>query len=131
MTRRCLTLAFLLSFCFVGAARADGVPPEVFACSGSVGSPCTFNGSGTCQSTTCTGIDKANWDRDSGAAPPTYTYSCLACVPAGGGKDSGSDQTTDSSGCAVGGRIARTIGPWLAAGLFGAAVMLTRRRPRR
>jgi hypothetical protein len=27
--------------------------------------------------------------------------------------------------------LARTIGPWLAAGLFGAGMMLVRRRPRR
>jgi hypothetical protein len=27
--------------------------------------------------------------------------------------------------------LARTIGPWLAAGLFAAAMMLARRRPRR
>ena len=137
MTQRCLTLAFLFSVCLVGTARADVPPPEVWACHASaggdlpVGSPCTNNGPGTCQNTTCTGIDKANWDRDSGASPPTYTYACVSCVPNGSWKDAGSDQTKDSSGCAVGGRLARTIGPWLAAGLFAAAMMLARRRPRR
>jgi hypothetical protein len=139
MTSQRLSLAFLFTVCLVGLARADLPPPESLACwtsSGSVqplalGSPCTFNGPGTCKNTTCTGIDKAKWDHDSGADPPTYTYACVACVPNGGGKDSGSDQTKDSSGCAIGGRLARTVGPWLAAGLFAAAMMLARRRPRR
>jgi hypothetical protein len=110
MSRECLSLAILLSVCFVGTARADVIPepPEVFAClSLTAGSPCSNNGPGTCQNATCT----------TGAS--SSGYSCLKCVPA------------DSSGCAMGGRLARTVGPWLAAGLFGAAVMLARRRPRR
>jgi hypothetical protein len=37
----------------------------------------------------------------------------------------------DSSGCAVGGWVsAKTLGPWLLAGLFGAIVMLARRQRR-
>jgi hypothetical protein len=139
MKRQSLALAFLLSVGLAGAARADVPPPETMACwtsSGSVeplalGSRCTFNGPGTCQNTTCTRTGIANWDRDASATPPTNTYACVACVPNGGGKDSGSDQTKDSSGCAIGGPLARTIGPWLAAGLFAAAMMLARRRPRR
>ena len=113
MNRRCLTLALLLSVGLAGAAHADVVPlaPDVFACASlTVGSPCTYNGPGTCQNATCT--DSAN--------PTANQYNCVKCVP-----------TKDSSGCAVGGRLARTVGLWLAAGLFGAATMLARRRPRR
>jgi hypothetical protein len=109
MNRQCLALALLFSLCLVGAARADAVPPppEVSACvSLTVGSPCTFNGPGTCENATCT--------------TGTSQYSCVKCVP-----------TDKDSGCAIGGRLARTIGPWLAAGLFAAAMMLARRRPRR
>ena len=119
MNRQCLTWALFLSVCFAGAARADMPPPEAMACWGSsgsaeslpVGSPCNYNGPGTCQNATCTG-----------ANPSTNPYSCLKCVPTGSGGD---------SGCTIGGRLARTVGPWLAAGLFGAAMMLVRRRPRR
>jgi hypothetical protein len=122
MNRQCLALALLLSVGLAGAARADLVPlpPDVSAClSLTAGSPCTNNGPGTCQNATCT--TSAN----------SSGYGCLKCVPNGGWKDSGSDQSKDSSGCSIGGRLARTIGPWLAAGLFAAAMMLTRRRPRR
>jgi hypothetical protein len=122
MTRQLLSLALLFSVCLVGAARADLVPlpPDVSAClSLTVGSPCTNNGPGTCQNATCTD------------SPGASGYSCLKCVPNGSGKDSGSDQSKDSSGCTIGGRLARAVGPWLAAGLFGAATLLTRRRPRR
>jgi hypothetical protein len=139
MTRNCLafSLALLLGVCFAGTARADMPPPEVSACHATAGgslpidSSCDNGGPGTCQNTTCTGIDKANWDRDSSADPPTYTYACVACVPNGSGKDAGSDQTKDSSGCAIGGRFARTVGPWLVASGFGAAILLARRRFRR
>jgi hypothetical protein len=113
MNRQCLTLALLFSVCFVGAARADLVPvaPEVYACASlTVGSACTYNGPGTCQNATCT------------TGTSTSQYGCVKCVPNGSGGD---------SGCAVGGRLARTVGPWLAAGLFGAATMLVRRKPRR
>ena len=122
MIWRCLSLALLFSFCFAGAARADAVSPEVFACSpGSLGSPCSYyKGSGTCQNATCWQKDMANWNPDASAYPPLTSYDCLSCVV-----------TEDSSGCAIGGRLARTVGPWLVAGLFGACVMLARRRPRR
>jgi hypothetical protein len=125
MNRQCLSLALLFSVGFAGAARADALPPDAVACfSGTqqAGSPCTFNGPGICQNATCTGIDKLNWDRDASATPPTIQYSCVKCIPTGAGTD---------SGCAVGGRLARTVGPWLVAGLFAAGVMLARRRPRR
>jgi hypothetical protein len=49
----------------------------------------------------------------------------------GAGGTSGSDagKPSDSSGCAVGGWLsAKALGPWLLAGLFGAIVMLARRR---
>ena len=122
MTRQLLSLALFFSVCLVGAARADvvPVPPDVFAClSLTLGSPCSNNGPGTCQPATCTD------------SPGSSVYPCSKCVPTGSGKDSGSDQSKDSSGCAMGGRLARAVGPWLAAGLFGAATLLTRRRPRR
>lgn len=52
----------------------------------------------------------------------------------GAGGTSGSDRgkPDDSSGCAVGGGwlSAKALGPWLLAGLFGAIVMLARRRRR-
>ena len=116
MNRQCLTWALFLSVCFAGAARADMPPPEAMACWGSsgsaeslpVGSPCNYNGPGTCQNATCT--------------IGTSQSSCVKCIPTDAGKD---------SGCSIGGRLARTVGPWLAAGLFAAAMMLARRRPRR
>jgi hypothetical protein len=133
MTRKCLSLALLFSVCLVGVARADVPPPEVTACHANaggilpIGSPCINNGLGTCQNTTCTRTGIANWDRDASATPPTNTYACVACVPVSIGTDLGGD----GCGCAVGGRLVRTVGPWLAAGLFGAAMMLARRKPRR
>jgi hypothetical protein len=51
----------------------------------------------------------------------------------GAGGTSGSDagKPNDSSGCAVAGWLsAKALGPWILAGLFGAAVMLARRRRR-
>jgi hypothetical protein len=55
-------------------------------------------------------------------------------APAGGAAGtSGSDRgkPDNSSGCAVGGWLsAKALGPWLLAGLFGAIVMLARRRRR-
>lgn len=111
MNRQCLALALLLSVGLARAARADvaPLPPEVDACySLTVGSACTYNGPGTCQNATCT--------------IGTSQSSCVKCVPTDAGKD---------SGCSIGGRLARTVGPWLAAGLFAAAMMLARRRPRR
>ena len=110
MNRQCLSLAILLTLGSGGVARADvaPLPPEAMACvSLTVGSACTYNGPGTCQTATCT--------------IGTSQSSCVKCVPTEPSKD---------SGCSIGGRLARTVGPWLAAGLFAAAMMLARRRPR-
>ena len=75
---------------------------------------------------------------DGGSA--TAPSSCLSYTPGGAGGQggtggaggaSGSDagKPSDSSGCAVGGWLsAKALGPWLLAGLFGAIVMLARRR---
>jgi hypothetical protein len=111
MNRQRLSLAIFLTVGLAGTARADVIPlpPEAIACiSLTVGGACTYNGPGTCQNATCT--------------TGTTQSSCVKCVPTEPSKD---------SGCSIGGRLARTVGPWLAAGLFAAAMMLTRRRPPR
>jgi hypothetical protein len=55
--------------------------------------------------------------------------STAATAGAGSAVDAG--KPNDSGGCAVGGWLsANTLGPWLLAGLFGAIVMLARRRRR-
>jgi hypothetical protein len=52
-----------------------------------------------------------------------------ATTGAGGAIANDAGKPNDSSGCAVGGWLsANTLGPWLLAGLFGAIVMLARRR---
>jgi hypothetical protein len=54
-----------------------------------------------------------------------------ATTGAGGAIANDAGKPNDSSGCAVGGWIsAKALGPWLLAGLFGAIVMLARRRRR-
>ena len=116
------SLTFLLGIGFAGAAHADLTPPEVSACASlAVGSPCNNNGPGTCQYAACT---------QSSAGPSWTPYPALCCVATGTGKDSGSDGNKDSSGCAIGGNLAGTVGPWMVAGLFGSGVMLARRRRR-
>jgi hypothetical protein len=66
-----------------GTARADVAPPETSPCVGKqVGDSCTYNGAGTCQSSTCSKLDYLNWDRDASASPPVTTYACVKCLPA-------------------------------------------------
>ena len=73
-------------------AHADLVPPEVPPCNGKqVGDACTYNGSGTCRSQTCTRLDYTSFNHDASSGPTTVTYTCLECLggtsPDGGPKD--------------------------------------------
>ncbi len=115
------------------AAWADVAPPDTSECqSRKAGDPCT---GGTCVVETCYRRDYTNWDQDASPMPPSVPYDCLVCIaqPTATGTVTGTGTTTtdtkdDDSGCSVGGSAARSLGPWLLAGLFGAAVMLIRRR---
>jgi hypothetical protein len=62
-------------------ARADVAPPETEPCQGkTTGDACVYNGSGTCQTQTCSKLDYAHWDRDASSSPPSATYACLKCI---------------------------------------------------
>jgi hypothetical protein len=66
-------------------------------------------------------------------APATGGTNSGGAVTAGTGGTGGNDQNnqSDSGGCAVAGWLSvKTFGPWLLASLFGAIVMLARRRRR-
>ena len=74
-----LSIAMLLG----PQALADSIPPEIDAClKKQVGDTCA-NGliPGTCQSSTCLGVDFASWDRDASSSPPLINHTCLMCLP--------------------------------------------------
>jgi hypothetical protein len=91
-------------------ARADSIPPNEEACVlKSAGASCD---AGVCQTSTCSRIDYAHWDRDASTAPPTTHYSCVLCQPAGS-KDAGSMVMSDAGGKAAadaGGSLATDAG---------------------
>ena len=130
-----------------GPARADVAPPDTSACAAlSAGAACVYNGTGTCQNSTCSKLDYANWDRDASASPPSMNYACLKCIPdtdtatstttatstiTTAGIDGGTSPSADDSACAIGKQVtAKRVAPWLLAGSFSLLFVLARRRRR-
>lgn len=118
-------------------AAADVIPPDVDACrSQQVGSACGGTvgvPAGRCQQDTCSRIDYAGWNRDAMAAPPSMQYPCVRCVSGSASDaavaDGGAASPSSSGGCSVVTTAAgRRFGPWLLAGLVGAAFLVRRRR---
>lgn len=123
-----------------GWAAGDVIPPDVDACrSQQVGAACGGAmgvPAGRCQQDTCSRIDYAGWNRDAMAAPPSMQYACVRCVAGAsdagsndGGAADGGAAPSSSGGCSVVTTPAgRRFGPWLLAGLVGAAFLVRRRR---
>jgi hypothetical protein len=132
-------------------AWADAVPPDTYACdpasapshfdSSKIGTPCSFNGAqGTCQKTTCSGIDYEHWDRDASATAPSIKFDCLECTTSDGGTSPTTDgghatstgstsPSSNSGGCSATGTSAlRSAGPWLLALVIPLLTFASRRR---
>lgn len=125
-------VAAMLLVC--GAVRADTAPPESAPCiQKEAGAACTYGGrDGTCTDTTCTKADLSSWDRDASPTPPTIQYACRLCIT-GAAPDAAADGPAggDDGACAVGGRTASRVGPWLLAGAFSGLLLVARRRRRK
>ena len=142
-------------------AKADVAPPDAYVCDNSaapghfdatkIGTSCDVRpgARGTCQKSTCQGIDYANWDRDASATAPSITFDCLRCVEndasapvtngadAGGGDGGGNGGgatpggSSNHSGCNVTSTSTiRAAAPWLIALLVPAIAFATKRRRR-
>lgn len=132
--------ALLLPLAAPSLARADAVPPDVYACdtnaapghfdSSKVGSACKLSTgeSGACQKSTCSGIDYAHWDRDASASPPSVQFDCLKCAPGAPSSSSSSGSSSDG-GCALAPTSPlRSGAPWLVALVVPALAFLTRKK---
>jgi hypothetical protein len=74
----------LATMLFIGpSARADVIPPDVYACNGKqLGDACSDTSvSGICQTSSCTKLDYSQWNRDASSGPPSTTYACVKCAP--------------------------------------------------
>lgn len=117
-----------------GWAAGDVIPPDVDACRAlNVGAACGGGMSGVavgrCQQSTCTRIDYAGWDRDASSTPPTMQYACVRCTSGAGDSGTTPPSSGSSGGCSVvTNEAGRSVGPWILAGLVGAAFLVRRRK---